>query len=39
MASFDMFSEGKSVLAYRHDGYIAQPGDTLNISWKIIRTI
>ena len=39
MASFDMFSKGESVLAYRHDGYIAQPGDTLDVSWKIIRTI
>jgi len=39
MASFDMYNKGESVLAYRHDGYISQPGDTLYISWKIIRTI
>ena len=39
MASFNMYNKGESVLAYRHDGYIAQPGDTVDISWKIIRTI
>ncbi len=39
MASFNMFNKGESVLAYRHDGYIAQPGDTVDVSWKIIRTI
>ncbi len=39
MASFNMYNKGESVLSYRHDGYIAQPGDTVDVSWKIIRTI
>jgi len=38
-ASYNLYFEGKVALAYRHDGYIPQSGDTLYISWKIIRTI
>jgi len=39
IATYGMFYKGTHVLLFRHDGYITSPGDTLDISWKIIRTI
>jgi len=39
IAGYGMVYKGIHVLTFRHDGYIASPGDTLDISWKIIRTI
>jgi len=39
IASFSMFYQGKSVLAYNHDGYLRDPGDIWIADWKIIRTI
>lgn len=39
IASYGMVYKETYVLIFRHDGYIASPGDTLDISWKIIRTI
>ena len=38
ISSMDMIHQGKAVLAMRHDGYIAEPGDTWKASWKILRT-
>jgi len=38
-AGYGMIYKGTHVLTFRHDGYISSPGDTLDISWKIIRTI
>ena len=39
IASFNLYYESKEVLAFRHDGYIIDPGDTWITHWKIIRTI
>jgi len=39
IAGYGMVYKGTHVLTFRHDGYITSPGDTLDISWKIIRTI
>lgn len=39
IATYGMVYKETHVLIFRHDGYIATPGDTLDISWKIIRTI
>ena len=39
IATYAMVYKGKDSLVFRHDGYIASPGDTLDVSWKIIRTI
>jgi len=39
IASYGMVHKGEYSLIFRHDGYIALPGDTLDASWKIIRTI
>ena len=39
IATYGMVYKGTHVLLFRHDGYITSPGDTLDISWKIIRTI
>ena len=39
IASYGMVYKETHVLLFRHDGYIATPGDTLDVSWKIIRTI
>ncbi len=38
-ASYGMFYEGMFVIMFRHDGYLSSPDDTLDASWKIIRTI
>ena len=34
-----MWHEGDTALLFRMDGVITAPGDTLDASWKIIRTI
>jgi len=39
IATYGMVYKGMFPLLFRHDGYITSPGDTLDISWKIIRTI
>ena len=39
IATYAMVHKETYVLIFRHDGYITSPGDTLDISWKIIRTI
>jgi len=39
IASFNMFYQGETVLAYRHDGYLTEPGYNWIAHWKIIRTI
>jgi len=39
IATYAMVYKGAHSLVFRHDGFIALPGDTLDISWKIIRTI
>jgi len=39
IAGYGIVYKGTHVLTFRHDGYITSPGDTLDISWKIIRTI
>lgn len=39
IATYAMVHKKTHVLLFRHDGYIATPGDILDISWKIIRTI
>jgi len=39
MASFNLYWEQESILAYRHDGYLAEPGDTLIAYWKILRVV
>jgi len=38
-ATYGMVYQGMHVLVFRHDGYLSSPGDTLDVSWKIIRTI
>ena len=39
IASFNLFYQEESVLAYRHDGILREPGDIWITDWKIIRTI
>jgi len=39
IAGYGMVYKGTHVILFRLDGFIATPGDTLDISWKIIRTI
>ena len=39
IASFNLFYQGESVLAYRHDGYLIDPSDYWITDWKIIRTL
>ncbi len=39
MATYCMVYYGKCVMLFRHNSFIAQPGDTLTLSWKIIRTV
>jgi len=38
-ATYGMVHNGNYVITFRHDGYLSSPGDTLDVSWKIIRTI
>ena len=37
-ATYGMVHNGNYVITFRHDGYLSSPGDTLDVSWKIIRT-
>jgi len=39
IATYGMVYNGMFPLLFRHDGYLTSPGDTLDVSWKIIRTI
>jgi len=39
IATYGMVHDGIFVLVFRHDGYLTSPGDTLDVSWKIVRTI
>jgi len=39
IATFGMHYKDGFVLLFRHDGYLTAPGDTLDVSWKIVRTI
>jgi len=39
IASYGMVDKEMFILIFRHDGYLTSPGDTLDVSWKIIRTI
>ena len=39
IATYGMVYKNIFVLLFRHDGYLTSPGDTLDISWKITRTI
>ncbi len=38
-ATYGMSYKGDFPLLFRHDGYLTSPGDTLDVSWKITRTI
>jgi len=38
-ATYGMYYKGDFPLLFRHDGYLTSPGDTLDVSWKIVRTI
>ncbi len=39
MATLGMWYKDMFVLLFRHDAYLTAPGDTLDASWKIVRTI
>ena len=39
MATLGMVYKDTFVLLFRHDAYLTAQGDTLDASWKIIRTI
>ena len=39
IATLQLWYQNDYVLLFRHDGYLTAPGDTLDASWKIIRTI
>jgi len=39
VATVGMVYKSIFVLLFRHDGFLTAPGDTLDASWKIIRTI
>jgi len=39
IATYQQGFSGKPILIFRHDGYLASPGDTLDINWKIIREL
>jgi len=39
IATVGMWYKNDFVLLFRHDGFLTAPGDTLDASWKIIRTI
>ncbi len=38
-ATYGMYYKGFFPLLFRHDGYLTAPGDTLDVYWKITRTI
>ena len=37
IASYNLFYEGSSTMAIRHDGYYGEPGDTATGTFKIVR--
>ena len=37
IASYNLFYEGSSTFAVRHDGYFAEPGDTSTGTFRIVR--
>jgi len=37
IASYNLFYEGSSTMAVRHDGYFAEPGDTATGTFRIVR--
>jgi len=39
IATLGMVYKDTFVLLFRHDAYLTAPGDTLDASWKIVRTI
>jgi len=39
IATLGMVYKDLFVLSFRHDAYLTAPGDTLDASWKIVRTI
>ena len=39
IATVGMVYKNDFVLLFRHDGFLTSPGDTLDASWKIVRTI
>jgi hypothetical protein len=39
IATYQQGHAGKSILIFRHDGYLASPGDTLEVNWKIVREL
>jgi len=39
IATVGMWYKDSLVLLFRHDAFLTAPGDTLDASWKIIRTI
>jgi len=38
-SSYDMIYQGKTALAMRHDGYLGEPGDSINAVWTIVRPV
>ena len=38
-ATYGMYYKDFFPLLFRHDGYLTSPGDTLDVFWKITRTI
>jgi hypothetical protein len=38
-ATYGMSYKGDFPLLFRHDAYLSAPGDTLDVFWKIVRTI
>jgi len=39
MATYQQGYSGVAILIFRHDGYLASPGDVLEVNWKIIREV
>jgi len=39
ITAYSLWYKGYPVLTFTHDGYMAQTGDVITASWKIIRTI
>lgn len=38
-ATYQQGFGGNAILIFRHDGYLASQGDTLEVNWKIVRLI
>jgi len=39
IATVGIVYKNEFILLFRHDGFLTAPGDTLDASWKIVRTI